>query len=58
MKATTLVTSTMFAVTSAFTPASRIAFKSVGTRAFSRSMDLMANPKGKSSLMMDWIDLF
>jgi cyclophilin family peptidyl-prolyl cis-trans isomerase len=48
MKATTFVTSTMFAVTSAFAPASRMAFNSaVGARAFSRSAAaLMAeNPK-------------
>jgi len=47
MKATTLVASTMFAVTSAFAPASRMAFNSaVGARAFSRSAAaLMANPK-------------
>merc|ERR1719352_1510424 len=44
MKATAVITSTMFAVTSAFAPASRVAFNT-GTRAFSRSAELFANPK-------------
>ena len=49
MKATTFVASTMFAVTSAFAPATRTVFNSaVTSRAFSRSAaSLMANPKGK-----------
>lgn len=44
MKATAVIASTMFAVTSAFAPASRVAFNT-GTRAFSRSAELFANPK-------------
>ena len=48
MKTTSLIATTMFAVTSAFTPATRVAFKTVGARAFSRSSEIFANPKGES----------
>jgi len=47
MKTTGLIASTMFAVTSAFAPASRVAFKHAATRSYSRSAVSMmaANPK-------------
>lgn len=47
---TTFLTATMFACTSAFAPASRLAFNHVSKRAFSRStMTMMANPQGKQT---------
>jgi hypothetical protein len=55
MKAITFVTTTMFAVTSAFAP-TRVAFNSVATRAFSRSAaTMMANPKGKFLLVDGYV---
>jgi hypothetical protein len=48
MKTTAILTSTMFACTSAFAPATRLAFNHATKRSFSRSaVTMMAgNPKG------------